>query len=265
MSDIKQPTDNAVQNTPKKRVNQHVAKYQRYAPGNADTGRDQLLFDHMPLVQRIAYHLLARLHDSVQIDDLLQAGVVGLIEASQNFDPTKGASFETFAGIRIRGAMLDEVRRGDWAPRSVHRNARRIAQAINQCEKHLGRDGRSEEIAAVLGVSMDEYQSMLADVSHSKLLGFEEIGIDFDQIIFGDKHQDSPEHMATHESFKNALEVAIESLPPREKQVFSLYYLEEFNLKEIGVTLNVSESRVCQIHSQAMLRLRNKLIAWVQG
>ena len=137
---------------------------------------------HAPLVKRIAQHLLARLPSSVLLDDLIQAGMIGLLEASRNFDGSKGASFETYAGIRIRGAMLDEIRRGDWVPRSVHRNSRAIAEAIENVEQTHGRDARDTEVAAEMGVSIADYHAMLQDVSCGKIIGIEDLGVSEDVI-----------------------------------------------------------------------------------
>ncbi|MBY5921285.1 RNA polymerase sigma factor FliA [Ferrimonas balearica] len=223
--------------------------------------RAALVERHTPLVKRIAHHLLARLPASVQLDDLLQAGMVGLLEAARNFDGSKGASFETFAGIRIRGAMLDEIRRGDWTPRSVHRNNRRVTEAMEQLEKQLGRDPTSTEVADYLELSLDEYHHILHDVSAGKLVGLEDLGVSEDAIGPGD---DSPSNFSdlADQRFQSSLVEAIKTLPEREALVLSLYYDEELNLKEIGQVLGVSESRVSQIHSQAMVRLKTKLRAW---
>ncbi len=223
--------------------------------------RAALVERHAPLVKRIAHHLLARLPASVQLDDLLQAGMVGLLEAARNFDGGKGASFETFAGIRIRGAMLDEIRRGDWTPRSVHRNNRRVMEAMDQLEKQLGRDPTGAEVADYLELSLDEYHHIVHDVSAGRLVGLEDLGVSEDAIGPGD---DSPSHFTdlADARFQSALVEAIKTLPEREALVLSLYYDEELNLKEIGQVLGVSESRVSQIHSQAMVRLKTKLRAW---
>ncbi|UZJ45242.1 RNA polymerase sigma factor FliA [Marinimicrobium sp. C6131] len=221
--------------------------------------------DYAPLVKRIAHHMMLRMPACVQVEDLIQAGMIGLIEASQKYDASKGASFETYAGIRIRGAIVDEMRRGDWAPRSVHRNARRISEAIGIVEGRTGRDAQDAEVAEQLGVELDDYFDMLRDASASRLFSYEE--------TFGD--DDTSQHMAgpgsEHASpldgiqraaLKQSLAQAITQLPEREKLVLALYYDEELNLKEIGQVLGVSESRVSQIHSQAALRLRTRLADW---
>lgn len=216
------------------------------------------------LVKRIAHHLMGRLPASVQLDDLVQAGVIGLLEAGRNYDAGKGASFETYAGIRIRGAMIDEVRRGDWAPRSVHRNARRVQQATQAVESREGRDALDFEIARELGVDLDEYYGMAQDSLGSRLFSLDELGTDEDsrgvEVIAADGP--GPEEQVHSGAFRNSLANAIRELPDRERLVLSLYYDDELNLKEIGLVLGVSESRVCQIHSQAAGRLRKRLTDW---
>lgn len=217
-----------------------------------------------PIVKRIAYYMSARLPDSVQLDDLIQAGMLGLLEAASNFDASKGASFETFASIRIRGAMIDEVRRGDWTPRSVHRHARSVTQAIHQLSARLSREPTDIEIANEMSVSLEEYYAIIKDASIGQLSSLEDTFVDTepeDQSVFG-HHGDTPEKASQHQAFKNALIGAIDSLPEREQLVVALYYNEELNLKEIGQVIEVGESRVSQILSQATLRLRAKLEQW---
>ncbi|MCY4265615.1 MAG: RNA polymerase sigma factor FliA [Gammaproteobacteria bacterium] len=224
---------------------------------------DDIVERHAPLVKRIAYHLLLRMPSSVQIDDLIQSGMIGLLEAARKFDVSRGASFATYAGIRIRGAMLDEVRKGDWAPRSVHRKSRKVAEAIKAIESRTGQDAKDQEIAQELNIDLDAYYGILQDTTGSRLFSF-------DDIMDGD---DSAIEMAAgdlpgpcdglqRDSFKKHLIRAIDSLPDREKLVLALYYDEELNLKEIGEVIGVSESRVSQIHSQAAMRLRSRLSDW---
>ncbi|OUR60310.1 RNA polymerase sigma factor FliA [Colwellia sp. 39_35_sub15_T18] len=222
-----------------------------------------LLEQHTVLVKRIAYHLLARLPASVIVDDLIQSGMIGLFEAANNFDNSKGASFETFAGIRIRGSMLDEIRRGDWTPRSVHKNSRMVSEAIKQLEGELGRDVTDIEVAEKLDISLNEYHHILSEVSTGKILGIDDLGVSEDAINFdGACHGDDPYQDIEHSAFKKGLSECISSLPEREALVLSLYYDEELNLREIGQVLDVSESRVSQIHSQAMHRLKSRMQSW---
>jgi len=224
--------------------------------------------DYAPLVKRIAQHMMVRMPACVQLDDLIQAGMIGLLEAAQKYDAGRGASFETYAGIRIRGAMVDEMRRGDWAPRSVHRNARRVSEAIQQVEGRTGRDAQDAEVAQELGVSLDDYFAILRDSSSSRLFSYEETYGDSDsgrQALGASSDHANPLEGIQRSALKQSLAQAITQLPEREKMVLALYYDQELNLKEIGQVLGVSESRVSQIHSQAALRLRSRLVDWQDG
>ena len=233
-----------------------------YNKAQAQDSQHQLIERYAPLVKRIAYHLLARLPASVQVDDLIQAGMIGLLEASKKYDGSKGASFETYAGIRIRGAMLDEVRKGDWAPRSVHRKARAAEEALREVERELGASASDGAVAARLGVPIAEYQRIVRDAASCRLLSL-------DELTDGDDSADSiaddgagPLGEVTDDAMRTALARAIVELPERERLVMSLYYEQELNLKEIGAVLGVTESRVCQLHGQALSRLRSRLSEW---
>lgn len=224
--------------------------------------RSTIVEEYAPLVKKIAHHLLARLPASVQLDDLLQAGMMGLLEASMNFDGSKGAKFETFAGIRIRGSMLDEIRRGDWVPRSVHRNQRRVAQVIDELEQALGRDAKDQEIADRLELPLVDYHRILNDITVGKVVGIEDLGVTIDALDMDQSQTDDTFESLANIQFHSALVEGIKQLPEKDALVLSLYYDEALNLKEIGAILDVSESRVSQIHSQAMLRLKGKLKHW---
>lgn len=236
-----------------------------YNKAQAGDSQHQLIERYAPLVKRIAYHLLARLPANVQVEDLMQAGMIGLLEASKKYDSSKGASFETYAGIRIRGAMLDEVRKGDWAPRSVHRNTRMVSDAIRKVEARTGRDAKDQEVAAELGLSLEDYYGILSDTLGSRLFSFDDL---LEGGEHGTAHEDTgvthlePSNDLEDERFQAALADAIANLPERERLVLALYYDEELNLKEIGEVLGVSESRVSQLHSQCAARLRARLADW---
>lgn len=223
-----------------------------------------LLETYGDLVKKIANHLLGRLPASVVRDDLIQAGMLGLLEAAKRYDATKGASFETFVSIRIKGAMLDEVRKSDWAPRSVHRNARRVSAAIAKLE-NCRQEVNDKSIAEELGLTINEYHELLKDIQGCKIFQFSELSQDEDDV-----NQDTwlrstvldPSMQVEEKIFKKKLADCIADLPERERLVLALYYNEELNLKEIGDVLGVSESRVSQIHTQAALKLRVKLSMW---
>lgn len=222
---------------------------------------DELVDRYAPLVKRIAHHLRARLPDSVQAEDLIQAGMIGLLEAARKFEDNRGATFETYAGIRIRGAMLDEIRRGDWAPRSVHRDARRVAVAISTVEKRLGREARDHEVAAELGLSIEEYHLKVRDCLSCRLFSYEEMQSEGEGPEIASSAE-SPFDDLARSRFLDRLSDAIGQLSEREQLVLALYYDEGLNLKEIGAVLGVSESRISQIHGQSALRLRARLQSW---
>lgn len=224
----------------------------------------QLVEQHAALVKKIALHILARLPDFVQLDDLMQAGMIGLLEASQRFQSNKGASFETYAGIRIRGAIIDGVRKGDWVPRSVHRNARRVATAIKTVEDRNGREALDAEVAGELGMSLGQYHSCLNDANSGRLFSLDELNDSGEPPIEESGGSDNPLRNLAAGAFRRSLVDAIAELPEREQLVLSLYYEQELNLKEIGAVLGVSESRVSQINSQAAMRLRARLTDWKQ-
>jgi RNA polymerase sigma factor for flagellar operon FliA len=234
--------------------------YSNVAPSELSS-KDDLVTDNIVLVKRIAYHLSARLPSTVDVDDLLQSGMIGLLEAASNFDPSRGASFETYAGIRVRGAMLDDIRRQDWTPRSVHQKYRKVAEAVRAVEAETGRAAEAKDVAGKLGIGLEEYHDILSDSAGCRLFSLEET---LDEPSFGRDQPESatetPDQALSQNQFRSELAGAIEKLPERERLVLSLYYEQELNLKEIGEVLGVSESRVCQIHGQAAIRLRAMLV-----
>lgn len=229
---------------------------------------DGLVRQYLPLVKRIAYHLMTRLPASVEVDDLIQAGLMGLLDAVERFDDGQGAHFETYATQRIRGAMLDELREADWASRNVRKAARQIEQAIHTLEQRLGRPPSEQEIADEMQLDIHAYFDLLNDARGAQLLYYEDLhedgGDDFLE-RFADDVSLGPFDILAGRHFKRALAQAVSLLPDREKQLMGMYYEQEMNFKEIGAVLGISESRVCQLHSQAITRLRSRLREWGGG
>ena len=220
------------------------------------------LTQYAPLVKRIAHHMMAKLPASVEIDDVIQTGMIGLLDAVNRYEESHGAQFETYAAQRIRGAILDGLRQADWLPRSFRRDLRRIEGAIGKLEQRLGRAPTEQEVASALELKLSEYQKMLQDARGYQLISFE----DFNHAEGGDylerhceDHNATPLDALLDRKLREQLVKGIEGLPEREKVVMGLYYEEELNFREIGETLGVSESRVCQLHSQAIARLRSQL------
>nr|WP_262070550.1 MULTISPECIES: RNA polymerase sigma factor FliA [Xenorhabdus] len=217
---------------------------------------------YVPLVRHEALRLQVRLPASVELDDLLQAGGIGLLNAVERFDSLQGTAFTTYAVQRIRGAMLDELRSRDWAPRSVRRNAREVTQTIRKLEQELGRPASEQEVAKELKINLIEYRQILLDTNNSQLFSYDEwheIHGESCEPVIEEEHETNPLQQLLEGDLRQRVIDVIESLPEREKMVLTLYYQEELNLKEIGAVLNVGESRVSQLHSQAIKRLRARL------
>lgn len=231
------------------------------AAGQPD--RDQLVQRFVPLVKRVAYHLMARLPASVQFEDLVQNGILGLLDAIDRFEEGFGAKFETYATQRIRGAMLDGLRENDWLPRQLRRELRRIEAMVSQLEHTHGRAPTERELADALGMSLADYQKTLGDARGHQLLYFEDFVGEGDE-DFLDRHLtddgSDPLSILEEQGIQQALAAAIERLPEREKLMMALYYEQDLNLREIGEVMGVTESRVCQLHSQAVARLRSQVL-----
>jgi RNA polymerase sigma factor for flagellar operon FliA len=225
---------------------------------------DSLVRQYTPLVKRIAHHMIARLPASVQIDDLVQAGMMGLLDAASRFDEAQGIQFETFAAQRVRGAMLDELRESDWLPRSARKAQRDIDTAMQKVQQRERRAATESEVAREMNVPLSQYQQLLSDARGSQLVHIDELQGD-DESFFERNlpdERDEPSAKLADKRFKSALVEQIGTLPEREKLMMSLYYEEELNFREIAAVLGVTESRVCQMHSQAVSRLRVGLKDW---
>jgi RNA polymerase sigma factor FliA len=225
-----------------------------------------LIKQYSPLVRRLAHQMIAKLPANVEVDDLIQVGLIGLTDALSRFDAEQGVQFETFATQRIRGAMLDELRGGDWMSRGTRRQQREIEVAVHKVEQRLGRAPKEEEIAKEMGLSLAEYQDTLSKVRGTQLVYLEDMSGDDGDNDYLDRHvaDDNANPMAQLQDhrMREALVAAIKNLPEREQFVMSMYYEHDMNLKEIAAVLKVTESRVCQLHSQSIARLRVKLRDW---
>lgn len=224
--------------------------------------KERLVNQYTPLVKRIAYHLMARLPASVQVEDLVQNGMLGLLDALDRFEEGMGAQFETYAVQRVRGAMLDGLRENDWMPRGIRKEMRRVETAIQKLEHAQGRQPSEGELAAALDMSLADYQKLLQDARGHQIVYLEDLsGEDEDYL---DRHSAGisldPLAIIEESDMRGALVAAIGNLPEREKLMMALYYEQDLNLREIGEVMGVTESRVCQLHSQAVARLRAAVI-----
>jgi len=221
---------------------------------------------YAPLVRRIAHQMIAKLPANVELDDMIQAGMIGLMDAVNRFEESQGTQFEVYAASRIRGSMLDELRAGDWLPRSARKNQRDIENAIHRLEQRLQRAPQEGEIAQELHMSVPDYQELLGDARGAQLVYFDDLGGGVDGDDYLERHVaqagGEPLEILRDKRFRTALVAAIEELPEREKLLMSMYYEQDLNLREIGAVMGVTESRVCQLHSQAVSRLRAKLKSW---
>jgi RNA polymerase sigma factor for flagellar operon FliA len=228
--------------------------------------RQDYVRQYQPLVRRLAHQMIARLPANVELDDMIQAGMMGLMDAVTRFDEAQGVQFEAYAASRIRGSMLDELRANDWLPRSARKSQRDIENAIRRVEARCKRAATEAEIAREMNIPVHEYQELLNDARGAQLIYFEDLGSDGDDEDYLERHvaddKGDPSSILRDKRFRSALVTAIEDLPEREKVLMSMYYEQDMNLREIGAVMGVTESRVCQLHSQAVARLRAKLKNW---
>lgn len=235
------------------------------AQGKID--KSDTLAKYAPLVRRLALQLIAKLPASVELDDMIQAGMLGLLDAANRYQDDQGAQFETYASQRIRGAMLDELRANDWLSRGLRQSSRKIDAAVQALEQKLARPPSEREIALSMQLSLEDYQHLLQEIHGSQLVYYEDCESGGNENSFLDQQNGDGDHGAANDPLQRMLESdmrhmlveAIASMPERERLLLSLYYEKEMNLREIGAVLEVSQSRVCQLHSQAISRLRVRL------
>ncbi len=242
--------------------------WKEYKETGSKVAKDKLLVEYAHLVKYVTHRVAVNLPASVDRDDLMSSGILGLIKAVETFEPERGFKFETFAGHKIRGAILDELRALDWVPRSVRQKSRDLQRAFTRLENELGRMPYDDEVCEELGLSMKEYESLLSDVAPTTIISLEEAmperGSDAKELRIIDTIEDpgsqNPLKEMGFNEIKTILKDTISNLPEKEKLVVALYHYEELTLKEIGVVLGISESRVSQIHSKAILKLRSRLL-----
>ncbi len=234
--------------------------------------REEMILQYTPLIKYVAHRLAMRLPSHISIDDLISAGVIGLMDALTKFDPEKRVEFKTYAEFRIRGAMLDELRSMDWVPRSIRQKATQIERTIHQLEKKHGRSVEDEEIASALGLSLEAYYETLKELHGLSPLDMEEVKKGFPKLSLEDildslidSEENDPFHQYSLKELKKVLARAIDELSSNERMVISLYYYEELTLKEIGEVLHLTESRICQIHTKGVLKLRARLKRFLES
>ena len=217
---------------------------------------EKFVLQHRPLVKKIALYLKRRLPSHIEYDDLLQSGLVGLLEARQHYKTDQGTTFETFASIRIRGSIIDSLRRNSWVTRESLKNMKKVSDAISTIEQRNHKHATTEEIANELGLSTEEHFKMSQEISICNVMSLDQIDHDLSEL---GTEQDNPQLITQNEGIKEQLKLVIKDLPEREQMVLSLYYVEEFTFKQIGEILEVTEARICQLHSQALARVRMKM------
>jgi RNA polymerase sigma factor for flagellar operon FliA len=229
--------------------------------------REQIVLEHTSLIRYIVNRIAVRLPSHIDLDDLHNTGVIGLMDAIEKYDPDKNCKFKTYAEFRIKGAILDQLRSLDWVPRSVRQKSRRLERAYGEVEQRLGRSASDDEVADSLGLQLDKFHELLNQVRGISLVNLEEIrgtNSDGDRTgtyadIIEDVNSENPFASLKLTEMKQVIALTIQALPEKERLVISLYYYEDLNMKEIGGILGITESRVCQIHTKAVLRLRAKL------
>lgn len=246
-------------------MNCQVRAYEQEAKRVNLVSRDELIVSHLPMVKFIVGKIASQLPPHLDREDLMSAAIVGLITAAERFDPTRGVQFKTFVEQRIRGTIMDELRSQDWLTRSVREKFKRLEKEFSILEQKLGRNPTSEEVASALNMELEDYFHLLEEVHFLSVVSLDDCWEDEDGTPFGlldvleDKGVENAQDQLMARQTVEILAEAIDSLPEKERIVVTLYYYEEMNLKEIGAVLSLTESRICQLHSQAIMRLRSRM------
>jgi RNA polymerase sigma factor FliA len=238
--------------------------YEPPVPQNPE--RDELILEHLPQIKYIAQRISAKLPSHVELNDLVSAGILGLLDAIEKFDPNRGVKFKTYAELRIKGAILDSLRNLDWAPRSLRKKSKDLERIYRELEQRLGRPATDKEVCEAMEITLEEFYELVDQIKGLNLGSFQELASQDDEKnseplvkYVPDAPQMDPFFVFHKSEIQGILSTAIDTLPKKERLVVSLYYFDELTMKEIGKVLGVNESRVSQLHTKAMLRLRTKL------
>lgn len=236
--------------------------WENYSRSKDVKTREELILRYIYLVKFVAGRLYSSYGNNVEFDDLVSYGVFGLIDAIDKYDLGRGVKFDTYAQLRIRGAIIDQLREIDWLPRSVRQKSKELEKTFSELENKLGRPATDEEMAEHLGITLDAFHKKIQNITNYSIVSLDDL-LEQKRDVMGDEEKpaDSPEHIVENGVIKNILSEAINLLPEKEKRIVALYYYEELTYKEIGKLLNVSESRVSQLHTKAIIRLKNRLRA----
>ena len=249
-----------------------IRDYKEADPDEQLVMRDVLIRQYLPLIKLVANRIIRKLPPQIELNDLINTGVLGLIDAIEKFDPSRDIKFETYAEFRIRGAILDELRNLDWVPRSIRQKIHELQAAIERVELQHKRHASDEELAKELGVSIDDYHDLLNKANGVTLLSFEDLGYSKDSVqrrnaleYYKEPHNENLITLLHLREVRDIIAAALETLPKNERFVLSMYYFDELTMKEIGLVLGITESRVSQIHNKAILRLKARLRQRLRG
>ncbi len=246
-------------------------RYHQQSPGTQTDTENALIQKYIPLVSAVVNRLAMTLPEHVDHDDLYSVGLIGLLQALRNYNPTCGTSFETYARVRVRGAMLDELRRMDWVPRTIHEKARRIKDVLGELEQKLGKTPTEAQMAKAMNISLKEYQELLDEVRPAAFVCLDAVNSSEEgdggplYEVIADQSHEGPVEKVSNNELKAVIFERLKDLPEMQRKVLALYYLEDMHLREIAEVFGLTESRICQIHAQAILAIRSYLQRYESG